>query len=98
MLEPVHELAILVTARLAAPLFKDGLRHRQRRHRVGPACVESQMGDDFGGLLFGQPIVQGFVQVKGDLLDLANRDQCGDRDKAAIAWRQAGAQPWSRKR
>lgn len=51
------------------------------------------MGDGFGGLLFGEPVIHRAIEMVGDLLDLAAGDQRSNRDQAAIARRKVRAQP-----
>ena len=52
------------------------------------------MGDRFGELVVGEPVVQGPAQVPGQLGVAAQGDQGGDGDQAAVAGRQLRPLPY----
>ena len=72
----------------ARTAFEYSLEHRQRRERLGPTGVERQLRDNFAGLRLCQAVIHGPVEVVGDLIDLAGRDQSADGDQASIPWRK----------
>jgi hypothetical protein len=51
------------------------------------------MSDDLADLLLGDAIVEGAVDVSGQLLVPVERGEHGDRDQAAVALGKAGAFP-----
>src|SRR5436190_2243245 len=65
----------------------------RRGHRRRPACIEGEMRDDLADLLLGDAVVEGAVEVTGQLPLAAKRDQRRDDDQAAVALLQAGTLP-----
>ena len=68
-------------------------RHHNGCHRVRPAGIERQMGDDLRNLRRLHAVVERKLQVIRQRDRLIAPDQRGERDDAAIAQRKAGALP-----
>ena len=66
---------------------------RNGRHRVRPAGIERQMGDDLRNLRRLHAVVERKLQVIRQRDRLIAPDQRGERDDAAIARRKAGTLP-----
>src|SRR4051794_34854792 len=64
-----------------------------RGHCRWPAGVKGEMRDDLADLLLGDTVVEGAVEVAGQLPLAAERDQRRDDDQAAVALLQAGTLP-----
>src|SRR5215208_4574388 len=78
---------------LAGAIVKDAANDRYRREDVWPPGVERQMGQHFRGLLLGQPVIHRPVEVVGNLLHLAGRNERADGRQTPVSGRQVRTQP-----
>src|SRR5204862_5509470 len=65
----------------------------QRREGVRPTGVEGEMRDDLRGLSLRQALIHRLVEVRGELRDLAGRDECADGDQTPIPRREVRTKP-----
>src|ERR1700675_3792649 len=72
-------------ARPLLVLVEDVFREEEGGHGGGPAGVEGQVGHEFDEFVLGDAVVEGELEVEGELLGAVESDQGGDGDEAAIA-------------
>ncbi len=63
------------------------------RVRRRPACIESEVNDELDQFVLRDAVLQGPLQVEGQLIRAVERDERRDGDQAPVARRQAGALP-----
>src|SRR5437868_2060366 len=80
-------LSVLVVA------AEDPLGDGHGGHGLGPAGVESEMGDGFDELFFAVAVLLGEVEVEHELVGVAYRGERDDGREAALLRRQLGALP-----
>src|SRR3954465_764262 len=73
--------------------FEQLLRFRPRRHRVRPAGIEGEVGDELDEFLLGHAVLDGAGEVEAHLLGLARGNERRAGDQAPVAFRELRALP-----
>src|SRR6202030_1801959 len=77
----------------ALPRREHVLRDLRRGHRRRPAGIKGEVRDDLADFLLGDAVVEGTVEMAGQLPLAAERDQRRDDDQAAVALLQSRPLP-----